>query len=56
MTVLASAVGPLLLASCVEMTGSYSAMFYVLAVTVGAVGAGATIVRIPEGKLVAGSP
>jgi cyanate permease len=35
MTVLASAVGPLLLAACVEMTGSYAAMFYVLAATVG---------------------
>ena len=31
MTVLASAVGPLLLAACVEMTGSYAAMFYILA-------------------------
>ena len=50
MTVLASAVGPLLLAWCVEMTGSYSAMFYVLAVTVGAVGAGAMFVRLPEGQ------
>ena len=30
MTVLASAVGPLLLAACVEMTGSYAAMFYML--------------------------
>ena len=35
MTVLASAVGPLLLAACVEMTGSYAAMFYFLASAVG---------------------
>ena len=36
MTVLASAVGPLLLAWCVEWTGSYAAMFRVLAVVIGA--------------------
>ena len=36
MTVLASAVGPLLLAACVEMTGSYAAMFYILAAASGA--------------------
>ena len=40
MTVLASAVGPLLLAACVQMTGSYTAMFYILAVAMGAVSAG----------------
>jgi MFS family permease len=38
LTVLASAVGPLLLAGCVELTGSYAAMFYVLAVAVAALG------------------
>ena len=47
MTVLASAVGPLLLAACLEMTGSYTAMFYVLAVTVGCVSAVALIVSLP---------
>ena len=47
MTVLASAVGPLLLAACVEMTGSYAAMFYLLAGAVGIVGAAAMVVRIP---------
>lgn len=47
MTVLASAVGPLLLAACVEMTGSYSAMFYILAATVGICAAAAASVRIP---------
>ena len=41
MTVLASAVGPLLLAACVEMTGSYAAMFYMLAAAVAASRAGA---------------
>ncbi len=35
MTVVASAVGPLLLAACVEMTGSYAAMIYILSGTVG---------------------
>ena len=48
MTVLASAVGPLLLAACVEMTGSYSAMFYILAATVGVCAAAAVMVRIPQ--------
>ena len=47
MTVVASAVGPLLLAACVEMTGSYAAMFYVLAGAVGAVSGAAAIVRCP---------
>ena len=50
MTVLASAVGPLLLAACVEMTGSYSAMFYVLAATVGVCAVAAAAVRnAPKG-------
>ena len=48
MTVLASAVGPLLLAECVEMTGSYAAMFYILAAAVGTFGAAAAIVRMPS--------
>jgi MFS family permease len=48
MTVLASAVGPLLLAACVEMTGSYSAMFYLLAAGVGMVSAAAASVRMPR--------
>lgn len=34
LTVIASAVGPLLLAECVTRTGSYAAVFYVLAVVV----------------------
>ena len=48
MTVLASAVGPLLLAACVEMTGSYAAMFYVLAATIGGLAAAAMAVRMPS--------
>ena len=34
MTVLASALGPLVLAWCIESTGSYAVAFYGLAVTV----------------------
>ena len=48
MTVLASAIGPLLLAACVEITGSYASMFYILAAAVGSVGAAAMIVPTPE--------
>lgn len=48
MTVLASAVGPLLLAWCVEATGSYAIAFYVLAATVTALGALAMVVRLPS--------
>jgi MFS family permease len=47
MTVLASAVGPLLLAACVEMTGSYAIMFYILAAAVGFVGLTALLIRLP---------
>jgi MFS family permease len=46
-TVLFSAIGPLLLAACVEMTGSYLAAFYVLAVAVAAVGVAASAARMP---------
>ena len=38
LTVLASAVGPLLLAQCVALTGSYAAAFYALAAVVAALG------------------
>jgi MFS family permease len=48
MTVLASAVGPLLLALCVRATGSYAAAFYILAVTVAALAIAAAVVRVPE--------
>lgn len=48
LTVLASAVGPLLLAECVTRTGSYGAMFYVLAVMVAVLGLAALLVRLPD--------
>ncbi|HEX5080454.1 MAG TPA: MFS transporter [Blastocatellia bacterium] len=47
-TVIASAVGPLLLAECVTRTGSYAAIFYLLAAIVGALGAAALFTRIPS--------
>ena len=50
MTVLASAVGPLLLAACVEMTGSYAAMFYMLAAAVGIAAAGAFLIHMPSSR------
>ncbi len=48
MTVLASAVGPLLLAATVERTGSYAAMFYILAGAVGIFSVAAAAVRLPR--------
>jgi MFS family permease len=48
LTVLSSAVGPLLLAKCVEQTGSYAAMFYVLAAVVLGLAVSALVVRIPS--------
>ena len=47
MTVLASAVGPLLLAVWVEMTGSYASAFYVLAAVVAMLAVAAALVRMP---------
>lgn len=47
MTVLASAVGPLLLAWCVEWTGSYAAMFNLLAALIGALAFAAMITPLP---------
>jgi MFS family permease len=47
MTVLASAAGPLLLAWCVEVTGSYASAFYALAVAVVVLGACALVTRLP---------
>jgi len=49
LTVLASAVGPLLLAQCVASTGSYAAAFYAMAAVVALLGLGAMVVRIPAG-------
>jgi MFS family permease len=50
MTVLASAIGPLLLAACVEVTGSYAAMFYMLAAAVGVIGGAAAVISTPESR------
>jgi MFS family permease len=47
MTVLASAVGPLLLAWCVEWTGSYSGMFNVLAGVIGLAAFSALLTPLP---------
>jgi MFS family permease len=49
MTILASAIGPLLLAWCVQATGSYTAAFYTLAVVVAALAGAAAIVPVPAG-------
>lgn len=48
MTVLASALGPLLLAWCVSATGSYSTVFYVMACGVAALALAAWKVRLPR--------
>jgi MFS family permease len=48
LTVLASAVGPLLLATCVEWTGSYRLMFYILSVAVGLLGVASLATSIPD--------
>ena len=49
-TVLASAVGPLLLAWCVEITGSYTAMFVTLAAVIALIGGAALVVSMPPPK------
>jgi MFS family permease len=49
MTVIGSAVGPLLLALCVDATGSYSAAFYSLAAAVAFLAISAAIVPMPAG-------
>lgn len=51
LTVLASAVGPLLLAVCVELTGSYAAMFRILAGVILLVAIGALSVRLPAPRV-----
>jgi MFS family permease len=50
MTVLASAVGPLLLAQCHAATGSYAAVFYSLAAVVALLALAALWVRLPATK------
>ena len=47
LTVFASAVGPLLLASWAETTGSYAGAFYALAAVLGLLAAAALVVRVP---------
>ena len=48
LTVLASALGPLLLAWCVDWTGSYQSIFFLLAAVIGVVAAAALLVHLPE--------
>lgn len=51
LTVLASAVGPLLLAMCLSLTGSYAAIFYILAVVVGLLSLSAWFVHVPTREI-----
>ena len=55
MTVLASAVGPLLLAWCIELTGSYSGMFNILAGVIGLVAISALLTPMPAAAAVEAS-
>jgi MFS family permease len=48
MTVLASAIGPLLLAWCIDWTGSYAGMFNILAGVIGLAGFAAVITPLPQ--------
>lgn len=48
LTVVASAVGPLLLAWCLESTGSYAAVFYLLAAVIAAVAFAALGLSLPD--------
>ncbi|HEX8028347.1 MAG TPA: MFS transporter [Vicinamibacterales bacterium] len=48
MTVLASAIGPLLLAWCVEWTGSYTGMFNILAAVIGLTAVAALLTPLPS--------
>ena len=49
LTVVASAIGPLLLALCADATGSYAAAFYALAAALALFAVAALIVRVPVG-------
>jgi len=51
LTVLASAVGPLLLAECVSRTGSYAAMFYALAAIVAGLSLAGWFVNLPRAPM-----
>ena len=48
MTVVASAIGPLLLAWCVELTGSYAGMFTILAGIIVATALAALVTPLPS--------
>lgn len=48
LTVVASAIGPLLLAWCLEWTGSYAVMFEILAAVIAAVAVSALVVSLPD--------
>ena len=49
LTVLASAIGPLVLAYCIELTGSYGFAFYLLSVAVLLLAVVAALVPLPAG-------
>jgi len=55
LTVVASAIGPLLLAWCVTWTGSYTAMFYILAAVIAAVALAAFVAPLPQERSVESS-
>jgi MFS family permease len=48
LTVVASAIGPLLVAWCLELTGSYAAVFQILSVVIGGVAMAALLVSLPD--------
>ena len=48
LTVVASAVGPLLLATCIQWTGSYRSAFFILAASVSLFGFAALVVPLPN--------
>lgn len=54
MTVLASAIGPLLLAWCLEWTGSYASVFNILAAVIGAAAFSALLTPLPSVEMTAG--
>jgi MFS family permease len=52
MTVLASAIGPLLLAWCIEWTGSYAGMFNVLAAVIGLAAFSSLLTPLPTREII----
>lgn len=53
LTVLASALGPVALAWCVDTTGSYAGAFYILAAVIVGVALTSTAVRLPRSRAIA---